>query len=362
VDRPYNPTDHLFWPTLHVPWIFPTAQVTEDVVRLGFNAGLSLQGSDRLGMHSYSLNASYDSMDRSPSVSAAYGNFQLAPWFFQASAAREVFRNVTELRGTLVAPRSFWTTPVLIGFEALQRYEARPNGTEAVVRLVGPTVGFSYFAGEATPYAGTRRGLGISLGATAYPRVLGSSMDMADLSGELEGFVPLPGLSRHTLSLDLRGRWLPGAPAGLLQVGGVRGGGPLTGTWMSQPPGEAGPNVLLPGGISFVEPLRGYEDYALRATAAAIGGARYRYPFIIDRGFASLLWAFPSLFFRQVELEAFGQAAYLDTETPWHRVAGASVRLRMTLGSVLPTSLFWQYAHRFDDGLSGFHYFGMAFE
>ncbi|HLL53408.1 MAG TPA: hypothetical protein VK447_07675 [Myxococcaceae bacterium] len=360
VDRPYSPTDHLFWPTLHVPWLLPSLQTRDDVVRVGVSVGVSLQGTDRLGLHTWSLNASYDTLDQAPSVSAGYGNYQLAPWYFQATAARQVFRNVTEISGTLSASRSFWTTPVLIGLEARNRQERQADGTVSTVRLVGPTVGFSYFAGESTPYAGLRRGIGVALGATAYPRWLGSDQHMADLSGSLEGFVPLPGLARQSLALELRGRWLPGAPERLLQVGGT-GRNSLTATLNGQP-GEAAPDVTLPGGVSFVEPLRGYEDHALRATAAAIGGARYRYPFIIDRGFASLLYVFPSLFFRQVEAEAFVTAAYLNTENPWHRVAGGAVRLRMTLGSVLPTTIFYQYAQRFDDDLGGLHFFGLVFQ
>ena len=82
-------------------------------------------------------------------------------------------------------------------------------------------------------------------------------------------------------------------------MGGVdRGyGGSLGGQ-----PGPAGPELPLPSGVAFVEPLRGYEDHGIRATRALIAGARYRYPFIIDRGYASLLYLFPSVFIRQVDL------------------------------------------------------------
>lgn len=360
-DSPYSPTDHLFWPTLHVPWLLPSLGITtDDRILLGVTFGVSLQGSDRLGLHTWALNASYDTLDRAPSLSAAYGNFQLAPWYFEAAVSRDVLRNTTELQGSLSVSRSFWTTPVRFGIDALQHTELRSDGTQLAVALTGPSISASYFAGESTAYAGTRSGIGLSAAAAWYPKALGSEFNMFDLSGQLLAYVPLPGLKRQTLRLEVRGHMLPGAPEGLLQVGGVPRG-VLTGTWMSRR-GAPGPDIVLPGGVSFVEPLRGYEDHAVHATNAAIAGARYRYPFIIDRGFASIFYVFPSLFFRQVELEAFGEGAYTDAAAPWHRAAGAAVNVRTVIGSVLPVTLFYQYAQRFDDGLGGFHYFGMAFE
>jgi len=360
-DTAYSPIDHLFWPSLHAPWAFPNLTLlnNQDTV-LSATVGVGIQGSDRLGLHSYALNVSYNTLDPSPSVSVGYGNYQLAPWFFRINASRTVAGpTLEELRGVMSFFRPFWTTPVGFGFEALQRMERLPGGGTSS-RLVGPSVSASYFADDSTPYAGTRAGLALSGAATFYPRALGSTFDLADLGAQWEGFIPLPLLQRHTLRLEVRGRALLGAPDNLLQVGGVRGD--FIGSTLPSSSGDATPNLGLPGGVSFVEPLRGYEDHALHATRAAIASVRYRYPFIIDRGTASLLYALPSLFVKQVDLEAFGASAYMDGQSPWHRTAGGAVLLHMRMGSSLPVTLFYQYAHRFDDGLSGLHYFGVSLE
>ena len=79
-------------------------------------------------------------------------------------------------------------------------------------------------------------------------------------------------------------------------------------------------------------------------------------------GTARLLYLLPSLFVRQVDVELFVEGAYTNTASPLHRVVGGALLLRTTLGSALATTLFYQYAQRFDDGLGGFHYFGVSLE
>ena len=88
--------------------------------------------------------------------------------------------------------------------------------------------------------------------------------------------------------------------------------------------------------------------------------ARYRYSFIIDRGFASLLYIFPSIFFRQIDLEGFGSAAF--TESQQAKSAGAAIWFRASIGGFIPISLTYQFAWRFDFGLPPLHVVGVAFE
>jgi hypothetical protein len=100
-------------------------------------------------------------------------------------------------------------------------------------------------------------------------------------------------------------------------------------------PFPEGPGVYLPG--TMVEGLRGFDDFQLRAQYVALFNGRYRYSFIIDRGFASLLYIFPSIFFRQLDLEAFGAAAV--TESQVARSVGASASFRISMGGFIPISL-----------------------
>jgi hypothetical protein len=153
------------------------------------------------------------------------------------------------------------------------------------------------------------------------------------------------------------GRALPGAAAGALKVGGTPA---LTTLFQAgtRDPFPTSPGVFLPG--TLVEGVRGFDDFALRAQHVAIANARYRYNIIIDRGFASLLYLLPSLFFRQVELEGFGCAAF--TESKLARSAGASATVRTSLGGFINLSLTYQFTWRFDFGLPPLHVVGVSFD
>lgn len=126
---------------------------------------------------------------------------------------------------------------------------------------------------------------------------------------------------------------------------------------------QPGPDLAIFPDISFVEPLAGYEDTTLRCDSTVIAGAVYTFPLIIDRGWASVLWVLPSLFLRQVDLQAFGNFAWThDVGWSLHRVAGAAVLLRTTFGGALALSFYYQFAWRFDDGLGALNTFGVALE
>lgn len=361
-DRPYSSLDGLLVPRLHTPTGFFLGS-TLGTSQLQVAGGLALQGSDWLGHHGYLISANAQKVgQRGPGLQLQYLTTKLAPWVLFASASRQPRLDETTLTGTLSASRTFWTTPVEFGLIAtrLNRLDG-PEAAEVLeAQFVGPSVAASYFAGDSTPYGGLQRAFGFSGEAAFYPEAASSSFNLGDLRATVSGAVPLPFSNRHNLTFSARGRYLPGAPEELLRVGGFAN--PLAySTPDTNRPFADSPRDL-PGGFVFAEPLRGYEDFAFRATAVAIGSASYRYRFIIDEGWASFLWILPSFFIRQAEVEAWGTIAQSDGTVERHAAAGGALFLRTVFGQALPVTLFYQFANRFHEGLPPLHTAGVAFE
>lgn len=357
-DEPYSPLDGLFLPSLHAPFALITSEGTGETARLRQLYGVSLRGQDALTFHAWALNALLYLPSRDNVVSVEYGTQLLAPWFARLHLSRQQRDGALERLGDLRVGRSFWTTPLTLGFSALSRTELASGGAAApAVTLVGPSLSFDYLAAESTPYGGLQRALGFAGGVQAFPKELGSDLDMMDLQGQVTLAPRVPLSDRHSLAGSLRARALPGAPEGLLQVGGVILGSPL---WGSTPPSGPGPVAInLPGGLAFVEAVRGYEDYSARASKAAVAHARYRYSLIIDRGWASTAYLLPSLFIRQLELELFASSAFTDGAEPILRAAGGALFLRAAMMQALPLALYYQFSTRFDAGLPPMHLFGL---
>ncbi len=171
-DERYSVLDELFIPRLRVPGALGLSFGTgrTDVV-----VSASLHGHDRLGLHGWAMNATLDTRLSEPSVSLAYGNYQLAPWYLSAVFSRNVSQSLefglpdpgaeralvadsrnTDWRVSLKASRPFWTTGVGFGLDALQRdvrvipINGDPDRFRSV-RLLGPSASASWFAGESTP-------------------------------------------------------------------------------------------------------------------------------------------------------------------------------------------------------------------
>jgi hypothetical protein len=371
-DEPYQPTDHLLQPNFHVPWVepevllFPGTATSPPLTLWGVAAGLSLQGADRLGLHNYALNVFYDGLLLGPTVSFGYGTSLAAPWWLSASASYssrqspylvgdELVRQYSESsRFSARAQRTFWTAPLSLSFDAISfRYGPFLGEPGGALFVVGPQVSSSWSATEGTAYGGTRAGVAVSGFAAGYPSVLGSSVNMADVGAAVVGYVPLPITTRHTLRLFARGRVLPGAPAGLLQVGGIGSG---YGIQQPDVPGTE-PGPALPG-VAFVESVRGFEDHGFRGTYAVIGGARYRYSFPIDYGTVSALYLLPSFFLSQVDLEGFAEGMYLNDAERTHLAAGAALLVRTVWGGYLGVTFKYQYSNRFG-ALPDAHFFGV---
>jgi hypothetical protein len=375
-ERRYSSLEQLFVPQLRLP----TVGLISTGAGLYGTFGLALIGRDRLGFHNWALVGSVAGVDLNGTrasnqpfdaqinaLSFEYLNTQLAPWRLNFFAARNAasFQVMTEegpgkfeqvqWSGAATIGRTIYVTPIDFGF----RGQTLVGPGDKTRSFWGPTLSVSWGASEGTAYAGAWRSINLSFAASAYSAAFGSARDFADVSAAVSGAIPLPLSTRHTLGVSLRGRALFGAERKTLVVGGQPAGTPLL---QSEPNRSSGQiDASVPG--RFAERVRGYEDFAVPVTAAAIAQARYRYPLIIDRGFASVLYLLPSLFFREVVLEAFGSAAYTDEPaTRWQRAAGAAVSLRTVLGSTVPLTLSYQFSYRFDYRLPPLHALSFDFQ
>ncbi len=354
-DEKYSSLEQLFVPQLRVPsgTIGFGPNASDGSPTFTGSVALSLMGRDRLGKHTWAINGYLGIPALENQLQLGYRNLTLAPWSLIASAERTAYATEAYWTGGLYASRTVFTVPLFFG---VQTEVWQPFG-QAAEKFIGPTFAISYAAGDSTAYAGAQRTFSFSLDVSAYPRFLASERDMLDVRSSVGLSLPLPFSKRHSFSVSATGRALPGAPSGALRVGGTSS---LTTLFErgSTDPFPVGPGVYLPG--TLVEGVRGFDDFALRAQYLALFNGRYRYSFIIDRGFASLLYIFPSIFFRQVDVEAFGAAAI--TESQVARSAGAAISFRTSIGGFIPVSLTYQFAWRFDFGLPPLHVVGVSFD
>jgi hypothetical protein len=213
-------------------------------------------------------------------------------------------------------------------------------------RLAGPYLKAVYDGLESTPYSGIRRELFASPSLGVFPGAWNSAGAMlTDARLGLVGVTPLPLSRRHTLKLHLVGRDLFGAPPDQrwLQVGGG-----ISALRRPDLPVPREVTIASLPGITFIESLRGYEDYPIATDRIFIAEATYRYPLIIDRGSASTLWLLPSSFLRQIDFELFASAATDARGGPGHAAGGAAVTLAMAMWRV-PFALTYQLARRVED-------------
>jgi hypothetical protein len=366
-DRPYSAFDHLFVPTVRAPTLVVVAPMP--------HVGVVLGGADRLDLQRWSLAGFVQpGTDDGPAhygATAAYTNNMLAPVF------------VTAQGGFLdwVAPVADETDPMitydeehrtrdaslLVGYTYRGTLAAAVGGQytddeeqlEMLPRLRrylgGPAAQLSWYSAESTRYTGPRRALRIDGQLGYFPRDLSSfDGDIVDVGGTVGTTLPLPIGRRHTIRAFVRARSLMASEdTGLLQIGGDSALGLL---WsrsnkMAPPDFDA---TRFPPNLRFVEPLRGFEDFALSGDRVKIGELSWRYPLIIDRGLASTLWVLPASYLRELDLELFGTAAIVDANDRHYAVGGA-IGLRLEFLRV-PLVVMYQLARRLSDdqGLSQF--------
>ena len=378
-ERPYAGLDHLFAPQLH-------ALNVRAAGRAGTLYGLVLDGGDRLERHRWLL---FSYLQPPPGAAASkigsglfswgggYSNRQLAPFTLSMTAAQYAWRDVPERPANSPLPtaadftlqkrrrdaqlsldRALYGNPIQLSLLVTEDREPDDAAVPvALRRLAGPSLSASYTGVETTPYTDDRRLAHANVSLAYYPRQWATvDFSFADLRGQLLVTLPLPLSRRHTLHLGLRGRALAGVPdarpdARLLQVGGA-----ATGFLFHRSDRPSAPDFssdLTPPGISFFEPLRGYEDFALATTRVAIGDASYRYPVIIDRGSASTLGVLPAFYLRQLNLELFFSGAIEGRARARHAAAGGAVGVDFAL--LLPWALQYQLAQRLEDDRARVH-------
>jgi hypothetical protein len=217
------------------------------------------------------------------------------------------------------------------------------------VHVAGPELQLQWDSAEITRYTGERRALIAGATVAYYPAAASTfAGDITDVGGTLGTVLPLPFGRRHTLRASLRGRALI-APSdtGLLQLGGDSG---LAMLWNRSSATNAGPGFdssRFPPNLSFVEPLRGYEDYAITTDRAAIADVSWRYPLIVDRGVATTARVLPASFVSELDLELFGAGA-VDRAGDQHVAAGGALSLRIQLLRISMT-ITYQIARRLVD-------------
>ncbi len=361
-DVAYSVFDHFFYPQVRSPSLAIGGGVP--------HFGLALGGGDRLDLHRWALQGYAQ-----PTVAdvgtrthygayAAYYNQMLAPvtliadggfldWAAPVADASDPEVTYTEEHKTRDASAGFaytWRQSLSTYLGGVYTSDAFSFEDEPYDRVWvgGPSLALSWFSGEFTRFTGVRRAIFATSETAYYPQQLSSfTGDITDVGGTLGGTVPLPIGRRHTITAFARSRALIAREdTGLLQVGG---NSVLGVVWdrssTTMPPPEFDSNRFPPN-LRFVEPLRGYEDYAITTDRVLIGELSWRYPIIIDEGRASL-WILPAAFLRQLDLELFGSAA-IDRQRDEHFAAGAAVTLHLQFFRV-PLAVTYQIARRIVD-------------
>jgi hypothetical protein len=360
-DRAYSPLDHLFYPQLRSPSFAFGGGLP--------HFGLVLAGGDRLGLQRWSVAGYVQPQVGDIGSRAHYGGYagylnnMLAPVGIIAQAtflewaapiatdAPDVM--LTEERDTKDVALGIaysWRDSLSLVVGGLYTSDMVQQDAAPADRVWvgGPTAQLSWLASESTRYTGLRRALYVTAETGYYPEQLSSFRGtITDVGGTLGGTFPLPFSRRHTVSAFVRGRALIAKDdTNLLQVGGDNALGLL---WNRSSVSTMPPEFdssRFPPNLAFVEPLRGYEDYAITTDTATLGELSWKYPLIIDQGLAST-WFLPASYLRELDLELFAAGA-IDDQRDAHYDIGAATTLHLQFLRI-PLVLTYQLARRLVD-------------
>jgi hypothetical protein len=362
-DEPYSAWEHFWFPQLRSPIVLAFSDHGPPHI------GAILGGGDRLGMQRWSIAGYVEppgglSSALHGGAAAEYLNTMLAPWQIDATAGfvdwvdsvgtADPAVSITSERRTRDASLSVartWrdTLTTTVGGNFAEDTEQLAGELAVRRRLAGPVASFDWASIESTRYTGARRALYVAGSAGYYPHALSSfAGDIYDTRGLVATRLPLPLGRRHTVLAELRGRALISRDAtGLLQLGGDAVFEQLfSGSSVATPPPDFD-DRRFPASYRFIEPLRGYEDYAVTTDRAVIGDLAWDYPLIVDRGYAATFGFLPASFVRELDFELFAAGA-IDRAGAQHAAVGA----RLTLSFVLlrfPLLLDYQLARRVRD-------------
>ncbi|NVB80151.1 MAG: hypothetical protein HOV81_17285 [Kofleriaceae bacterium] len=371
-DEPASVFDHFFYPQQRSP-----------ALALGGGMphfGLVLGGGDRLGLQRWSI-AGYaqpkvgDIGTRTHyGAQVGYLNNMLAPVSITAlagfldwaapTATDDPDFTLTVERRTRDASLSIaytWRNSLALAAGGFYTDDDIKIDVEPNLRshVGGPNAALQFFSAEGTRYTGIRRALLVAAEGAFLPKQLSTfSGDITDLGGSLAIVVPMPFGRRHTLSLSGRARALIARDdTGLLQLGGEGGFGLLweRSSVKTMPPEFD--DLRFPPAFRFVEPLRGYEDYAITTDRAELGEATWKYPIIIDRGTAATLFL-PASYLQQLDLALFGAGAF-DKAGDAHYAVGGAVTLRFQFLRI-PLAITYQIARRLVDDEALTQWVGVA--
>ena len=351
LDEPYSAFEHLFYPQQRSPtFLFPSGNAAM--------LGAVLSGGDRLGLQRWAI-AGYAQPEANRTYwggEAEYLNTMLAPvsieatgsfidWSDPVANSNPATRIDRQTRDASLTAAYLYRGSLLVSAGGVATADRDPFVHRA---LVGPQAQVQWYSSETTRYTGDRRALLVSASAAYYPYQASTfDSDITDLGGMLGAIAPLPFGRRHTLRLLLRGRALVSPfETGLLQLGGDSGLAELySHSSVSSTPGFD--DSRFPPGLRFVEPLRGYEDYAITTDRAGIADVSWRYPIIIDRGVATTLRILPASFLEEFDLELFANAA-LDKAGSGHGAIGGAIDMHFQFLRI-PFVLTYQLARRLHD-------------
>lgn len=367
-DRPYCVFDHLFYPQVRSPTIIAVSGRP--------HIGLVLGGGDRLGLQRWSLAGYVQPGGDEPHYggSVAYLNNMLSPvyvvggaslldWESELGDAVDPDITYTEQRRTRDASLMIGSTyrgsltGAIGGVYTDDREQVETDPT--LHRYVaGPSASASWYSAETTRYTGPRRALQLDAQLAYYPDVWSSfAGDVVDMAGTFGFTLPVPIGRRHTLRAFARARSLvTDGETGLLQVGGDSALGLVWQRSNQMAPPDFD-DSRLPPNLRFVEPLRGFEDFAITSDRVKLGEVAWRYPVIIDRGTAAL-WLLPASYLRQLDVEAFATAAIVDANDRHYAVGGA-LTLRIQFLRV-PLAMTYQLARRLSDDLALTQFVGLG--
>jgi hypothetical protein len=360
-DRDYSPLDHLFFPQLRSPSLAFGGGVP--------HIGLTLGGGDRLGLQRWALAGYVQPQVGDIGSRAHYGGYagylnnMLAPVSILAEgtllewaapiATDDPDVVLTEERDTKDVTLGIaytWRDSLSLLVGGLYTSDMIQTDTAPADRVWvgGPTAQVQWFARESTRYTGLRRALYVTAETGYYPEQLSSFRGtITDVGGTLGGVVPLPIGRRHTISAFVRGRALIAKDdTNLLQVGGDTALGLLWNHASVSTPSPEFDTSRFPPNLAFVEPLRGYEDYAITTDTVTLGEISWKYPLIIDQGVAST-WFLPASYLRELDLELFAAGA-IDDENVAHYDIGAATTLHLQFLRI-PLIVTYQIARRLVD-------------
>ncbi|HEY5925452.1 MAG TPA: WD40 repeat domain-containing protein, partial [Kofleriaceae bacterium] len=359
-DEPYSAFDRFFFPQVRSPTLVISGSPPPHL-------GLVLGGADRLELHRWVLGGYVQPGDDTHpahyGANAGYMNYMMAPVFVLAQGGFLDWRaeTIDEIDPMLTHDEEHRTRDASLSIGGVYRGTlsatiggvytddkvAIDDNTPTRLYVVGPSATLQWYSAENTRYTGPRRALLVGAEAAYYPEPWSTFMgNITDLGGTLGGTLPVPLGRRHTISAFARGRTLiaPGE-TGLLQVGGDSALGLL---WQRTSKTEPLPfnDARFPPNLRFVEPLRGYEDFAITSDNVMLGEIAWKYPLIIDRGVANV-WFLPAHYLRQIDLELFAAGAITDGDAK-HYDVGAAVTVRLQFLR-LPLAVTYQIARRLVD-------------